>query len=565
MAQRKKTAKATGKAARSTKKATREAGSLKRYVAKRDFRATPEPAGRKASQRPPRLRFVIQKHRATRLHYDFRLEADGVLKSWAIPKGPSLDPGERRLAMHVEDHPLDYRDFEGVIPKGNYGAGEVIVWDKGTYKLAEGTDPAAEIGHGKIKFILNGRKMKGEFSLVKIRNRDESGDPWLLIKDRDAHVDTSYDIERDDRSVRSGKTLKDIAANPRAAHWVSDREVKAPARTSKARIARGERMPAVKTPMLATLVDEPFDDPDWLFEIKWDGYRALCKVDERGTLSLTSRNGLDFLKQFSELADLGEGFASVPILVDGEIVSLDERGRSSFQRLQGSFNRHRPSARGSAAQAYPLTYVAFDCLYADGKDLRRAPLEERKAILERLIADPARVLYSKHVVEAGRALFEQAQAQQLEGIIGKKRMSPYQERRSRDWVKIKAQRVVECVIGGYTEPRGSRRGFGSLLLGLYDRKALHYIGHVGTGFDEKALTAIYKALRSIETKRSPFVEDPKANTPAHWVKPNLVAQVRFTEWTRDNLLRHPAFLGLRVDKDPKTITREVPLDTDRVT
>lgn len=548
-----------------SKRTAREAGSLKRYAAKRDFRATPEPAGAKASQRPARLRFVIQKHRATRLHYDFRLEADGVLKSWAIPKGPSLDPKERRLAMHVEDHPLDYRDFEGIIPKGNYGAGEVIVWDKGTYKLAEGTDPAAEIGRGKIKFVLNGRKMKGEFTLVRIRGRDESGDPWLLIKDHDDDVDPSYDIERDDKSVKSGKTVKEIAANPRAAQWISNREVKQPARPPKTRTARRDPMPAIKSPMLATLVEEPFDDPDWLFEIKWDGYRALCKVDERGGLSLTSRNGLDFLKQFSELAGLEEAFASVPILVDGEIVSLDDRGRSSFQRLQGSFNRYQPSARAPASQQYPLTFVAFDCLYADGQDLRRTALEERKAILQRLIADPLRVLYSKHVVETGCALFEQAKRQQLEGIIGKKRASCYQERRSRDWVKIKAQLVVECVIGGYTEPRGSRKGFGSLLLGLYDRKALHYAGHVGTGFDEKNLAAIFKTLRSIETKRSPFVEDVKSNTPAHWVKPQLVAQVRFTEWTRDGLMRHPAFLGLRIDKDPKTITRELPLDGDRIT
>ncbi|MBV8727364.1 MAG: non-homologous end-joining DNA ligase [Candidatus Eremiobacteraeota bacterium] len=547
------------------KTAAREAGSLKRYAAKRDFRATPEPAGRKGAGRSPRLRFVIQKHDATRLHYDFRLEADGVLKSWAIPKGPSLDPTDRRLAMHVEDHPLDYRDFEGIIPEGNYGAGEVIVWDKGTYRLAEGTDPAREIGQGKIKFVLHGQKMKGEFTLVRIRGRDESGDPWLLVKDKDEYVNPKYNIERDDKSVKSGKTLKDIAANRRAAKkWISSRKSAGEERKTRARPVRTDPMPKVAHPMLATLVDEAFDDPQWLFEVKWDGYRALCKVDDRGKLSLTSRNGLDFLKQFAELEDLGAAFASVPILVDGEIVSLDSKGRSSFQRLQGSFNRYRPSARGSSAQQYPLTFVAFDCLYADGKDLRSTPLEERKAILERLIADSSKVLLSKHVVERGCALFEQAQRQQLEGIIGKKRDSAYQERRSREWVKIKAQLVQECVIGGYTEPRGSRKGFGSLLLGLYERDQLQYAGHVGTGFDEKNLADIYKKLRSIEIKKSPFTGDVDSNTPAHWVKPQLVAQVRFTEWTRDGLMRHPAFLGLRVDKDPKTCTREVPLDTDRI-
>ncbi|MBV9150113.1 MAG: non-homologous end-joining DNA ligase, partial [Candidatus Eremiobacteraeota bacterium] len=310
--------------------------------------------------------------------------------------------------------------------------------------------------------------------------------------------------------------------------------------------------------------DAAFDDPDWLFEIKWDGYRALCKVDERGKLSLTSRNGLDFLNQFGELEDLAGAFASVPILVDGEIVSLDSKGRSSFQRLQGSFNRHRPSARSASAEKYPLTFVVFDCLYADGKSLLKTPLEERKAILEQLIADPGKVLYSKHVLDHGRALFEQAQQQQLEGIIGKKRDSTYQERRSRDWVKIKAQLMQECVVGGYTEPRGSRKGFGSLLLGLYDKGKLEYAGHVGTGFDERNLADIFKKLRAIEVKQSPFQGAVESNTPAHWVKPRLVAQVRFTEWTRDGLMRHPAFLGLRVDKDPKTCVREVALDADRI-
>ncbi|MBV9149755.1 MAG: DNA ligase, partial [Candidatus Eremiobacteraeota bacterium] len=339
-----------------------ERGSLKRYAAKRDFRETPEPPGRK-ERRAPRLRFVIQKHDATRLHYDFRLEADGVLKSWAIPKGPSLNPTDRRLAMHVEDHPLDYRDFEGVIPKGNYGAGEVIVWDKGTYRLAEGTDPAREIGRGKIKFVLHGRKMNGEFTLVRIRGRDESGDPWLLFKDKDQYVNPKYDIERDDRSVKSGKTLKEIAENKRSAQWISGRKAAGEERTVKSRRTKVDPMPKVVHPMLATLVDAAFDDPDWLFEIKWDGYRALCKVDDRGKLSLTSRNGLDFLKQFGELEDLAGAFSSVPILVDGEIVSLDSKGRSSFQRLQGSFNRHRPSARSASAEKYPLTFVVFDCLY----------------------------------------------------------------------------------------------------------------------------------------------------------------------------------------------------------
>ena len=551
-------------AKKSAAQKTKEAGSLKKYAAKRDFKATPEPAGRKVPKSKA-LRFVIQKHNASRLHYDFRLEADGVLKSWAVPKGPSLTPGDRRLAMHVEDHPMDYRDFEGIIPKGNYGAGEVIVWDKGTYTLVEGDDPATEIGAGKIKFVLRGQKMNGEFTLVKIRAKgDESGDPWLLIKDKDEHVDPKYAIEKDDKSVKSGKTLKEIAQDPRAPHWISNREQAPLTPAAKKKSVKRDPFPKVTTPMLATLVDEPFDDEDWLFEIKWDGYRALCVIDERATLSLTSRNGLDFLKQFPEMQDLQGAFGSVPIIVDGEIVSLDKKGRSSFQRLQGSFNRHRPSARAKNAQGFPLTFVAFDLLYADGRDLRKVPLEERKSVLEQLIKDPKLVLYSKHVAEQGKALFTQAQAAQLEGIIGKKRDSTYQERRSRDWVKIKAQLVTECVIGGYTEPRGSRKGFGALLLGLYDGKTLHYAGHAGTGFDTKTLAAMTKQLQALETARSPFAEDVDSNTPAHWVKPQLVAQIRFTEWTRDGVMRHPAFLGLRADKKPAECVRERPVDTDEV-
>jgi bifunctional non-homologous end joining protein LigD len=541
----------------------REPGSLKRYHAKRDFKATPEPRG-KPVKGGRRLRFVIQKHRASRLHYDFRLEADGVLKSWAVPKGPSLNTTDRRLAMHVEDHPYDYRTFEGIIPKGQYGAGEVIVWDEGWYKLAEGDDPATEIGRGKIKFILDGKKLHGEFTLVRIKGRGgEGGDPWLLIKDKDEHVNPKYDIAKDNKSAKTGRTVESYAEDPRAPHWDSGRKASRGA-TKEKKSAKRDPIPVIHTPMLATLVDEPFDDDEWLFEIKWDGYRAICTVREDGKISLVSRNGLDFLKQFPELEDLSRAWKTLPIVVDGEIVSLDERGRSSFQRLQGSFNRNRPSARSEDAKKFPLTYAAFDILYADGKDLRKTALEERKAILARAIGDPGLVLYSKHVIGDGCAFFEQAQRQQLEGIIGKKRDSTYHERRTRDWVKIKAQLIQECVVGGFTEPRGSRKGFGALLLGLYDKSKLYYIGHVGTGFDTKTLAAMTAQLKKIERTSSPFANDVDSNTKAHWVEPKLVAQVRFTEWTRDNLMRQPAFLGLRADKKPKDCVREIPVDSDEV-
>ncbi len=544
-----------------------ERGSLQRYQAKRDFQDTPEPRGARA-KKSSKLRFVIQKHRASRLHYDFRLEADGVLKSWAIPKGPSFDPADKRLAMHVEDHPMDYRTFEGIIPKGNYGAGEVIVWDEGTYELVEGDDASEEIGHGKIKFVMHGKKMRGEFTLVRIRGRSgEGGDPWLLVKDHDEFVDTKYDIAKDDKSVKTGRTVESYAKDPKAPHWISDRPSAQASRAAekKARTrTRRDSIPNVKTPMLATLVDEPFDDEEWLFEIKWDGYRAICTVDEKRNLSLVSRNGLDFLARFPELEQLKDAWTSLPIVVDGEIVSLDDQGRSSFQRLQESLNSRRSNGRPKTSRN-PLMFAAFDLIYADGKDLRKEPLEERKALLERSIADNAVVLFSKHVAGHGCALFHQAEERHLEGIIGKRRDSVYQERRTRDWVKIKAQLMQEFVIGGFTEPRGSRTGFGSLLLGLYDKGKLYYVGHAGTGFNTKTLQTMTRDLKKIERKTSPFVNPVEANAKAHFVEPKLVAEVRFTEWTRDNLLRQPAFLGLRMDKDPKNCKRERAIDTDEVT
>ncbi len=521
-------------------------GELTTYRKKRDFKRTPEPSGRK-EKAPAKMRFVVQMHRATRLHYDFRLEAGGVLASWAVPKGPTLALGDRRLAMHVEDHPLDYRDFEGTIPNGQYGAGSVIVWDRGTYALAEGTDPAAEIGAGKIKFILHGKKLNGEFTLVKIKAReDERGDPWLLIKDRDEHVDPDYDPADHPESVNSGKTLADIAADPHARTWQSKPSARATAQRTRRAVKR-EPLPHPKSLMLATLVAQPFDDPEWLFEIKWDGYRALCTVEE-GKLTLTSRNGLDMLERFPGLAELAGAFTSLPVMVDGEIVSLDSEGRSAFQRLQES--QKKPAG---------LTFVAFDLLYADGADLRSKPLEERKKLLQRLIRDDI-VLYSKHVAGRGKELFEVARERRLEGIIGKRRDSTYQERRSRDWVKIKTGYEQEFVVGGWTEPKGSRKGFGSLLLGVYEKKKLRYVGSVGTGFTQAKLAELYERMKKIELESSPFFNDVDANAPMHWCSPQVVVDVRFAEWTRDGFLRQPAYLGLRLDKLPADVIAEVPVD-----
>jgi bifunctional non-homologous end joining protein LigD len=472
--------------------------ALAEYARKRDFAATPEPRGTKRDATAA-LRFVVHEHHASHLHYDVRLEAGGVLASWAVPKGPSLDPRERRLAMHVEDHPYDYRTFAGTIPAGQYGAGTVSIWDEGTYTLAEGSDPRAEIAAGKIKFILAGRRLHGMFTLVKIKPKEgERGEPWLLIKDHDRAIDP---VPRD-----------------------------------------------VK-PMLATMVEQPFDDPAWVFEVKWDGYRAIASIDAAARVTLTSRNGIDLLARFPDLAALGGAFHALPVVVDGEICVLDERGRSSFQALQ----RAMKAPRGERPA---LTYVAFDLLYAGGQDLRALPLVERKATLEAAIVPDHGVLFSQHIATSGIAFFDLARREGLEGVIGKRRDAPYRATRSRDWVKIKAIHEQEFVVGGWTEPKGSRASFGALLLGVYEGATLVYVGNVGTGFDEQALREIGAALHARERNTSPFATLPALKPPPHFVAPDLVAQVAFTEWTDDGLLRHPVFLGLRVDKAARDVTRE---------
>lgn len=529
---------------RRAERADERPGSLERYKAKRDFQITPEPSGSKA-RATTRLRFVVQMHRATRLHYDFRLEADGVLASWAVPKGPTLVAGDRRLAMHVEDHPMSYRDFEGNIPKGQYGAGSVIVWDKGTYALAEGTDPAAEIAGGKIKFVLHGKKLRGAFTLVRIKPREnESGDPWLLVKDRDAWVDPHDDPAAHPQSVKSGKTLDDVARDPQAALWQSRPIAKKGARPDATAVKR-EPLPQIASPMLATPVTAAFDDPDWLFEIKWDGYRAICTIDARGQLSLTSRNGLDLLAKFPELSALADAFTSRPIVVDGEVCSLDDLGRSDFQRLQEHAKRRTP-----------LTYVAFDLLYADGKDVQTQALVERKALLERLIGDAGPVMYSKHIVGDGVRLFEQARRRGLEGIVAKRMSSRYEQRRSRDWRKIKTGAEQEFVVGGWTDPKGSRKGFGALLLGVYDGRSLRYVGAVGTGFDARRIADLMERLQPLARKTTPFATPVAANASPHWCKPELVVQVRFAEWTREGSLRQPVYLGVRDDKRARDVVAE---------
>lgn len=551
-------------AARKLRASASQSEPLATYAKKRDFSATPEPSsspGKTTPSRGARARFVVQMHRATRLHYDFRLEADGVLKSWAIPKGPSFDTHEKRLAMAVEDHPLDYRDFEGIIPEGNYGAGEVIVWDRGTYRLLEGTNLSEQIASGSVKIEMAGKKLRGGFALVHIKGRGGEENAWLLIKERDDAVDPAWRVEDHAESVKSGKTLADIAGDRKAAQWTSSK----PAPPAAAAVRRHKpvlaALPDIASPMLATAIDAPFDDPKWLFELKWDGYRALVRIEGDGSVAIASRNGKDFTAKFPELGALADAFAERPLIVDGEIVVLDDDGRPSFGALQerlDRFGRANPHKQ-------PVTFVVFDVLYGNGRDLREEPLEKRKAALAAMLTGRGPVMYSKHVVADGTALYDVAKSRDLEGIVGKLRASTYVEKRSRAWVKIKAQQRQEVAIAGWTEARGSRKHFGALLAGVYEDGKLVYAGSVGTGFDAKKLAAIAKVLAPLERATSPFAKVPKTDTPAHWVTPTLVAEVTFTEWTRDGNLRHPVFVALRSDKAARDIARERPLAASDVT
>jgi bifunctional non-homologous end joining protein LigD len=608
--------------------------ALEEYRRKRRFEETPEPPPKVETK--PGNRFVVQMHDATRLHYDFRLEMEGVLKSWAVPKGPSLDPADKRLAMHVEDHPVSYFDFEGNIPENNYGAGTVMVWDVGTWqplspvpvqgKHVPGTEAeaAAMIAKGDLKFRLNGKRLKGDFALVKMRGKrpGSKGNEWLMIKKHDDHVVEGYEIEGIDESVLSGRSLQEIAGDAGSAEWKSrptgrgrlkaawladavarvekKKKMKsagdageagqggtkkptrgknsAPASTaplpaqqnrtpdSSASSARSaalvsapvmRAMPTKIHPMLAESVDSAFDGADWLFEIKWDGYRAVAFI-QNGKVRLVSRNQNDLTPRYPELADLPRFIQAKNAILDGEVVALDDEGRASFSLMQQRTG-FRPGGRRAAANAdVPVLYYAFDLLYLDGFDWRRVPLEERKRKLKSLVVTGDVVRYSDHYEEQGKALLEIARQKGLEGIVAKKRASFYEERRSREWLKIKIRHRLECVIGGYTEPEGSRAHFGSLVLGLYDNKErLIHVGQAGSGFDQKMLEEIWQVLKKLETKKNPFFGEVEALRKVFWVKPELVAQIEFAEWTGGTSegsgpkLRAPVFLGLRDDKDPK--------------
>ena len=523
--------------------------TLKKYREKRKFEQTPEPEGREQLGQGA-LRFVVQLHRASRLHFDFRLELNGTLKSWAVPKGPSLDPQERRLAVMVEDHPLEYQSFEGIIPKGNYGAGTVMVWDNGTYYSRQTRDREAServlkegLEKGHITFILEGKKLKGEFALVRLKRGEENA--WLLLKKGDEFAGQP-DVLELDRSVTTNRTLDEIASQAPAAQdvWLGKPKTPLP----DLHDAFSSKMLRKVSPMLATPVTRPFSRAGWLFEIKWDGYRAIAEI-EGGQVQLYSRNQLSLEERFAPLVKSLQNFGHDAVL-DGEVVVVDESGKPQFQLLQD----YQRSRQGQ------LVYYVFDVLYLAGHDLRKLALRRRKEILKQVFPQLPHLALSDHVEEQGKEFFELVSKQGLEGVIGKDGSSLYLEgQRSLAWLKVKTEQRQEAVVGGFTRPGGGRKHFGALLLGVYDAKDLVYIGHVGTGFSEERLREIGARLEPLVQSSCPFKKKPVANADVRWVRPELVCEVSFQNWTKEKVLRHPVFLGLREGRPPASVQLEAPV------
>jgi len=570
---------------------------LHEYHRKRNFALTPEPAGRKTPSRKGSS-FVIQKHAASHLHYDFRLELDGVLLSWAVPKGPSLDPADKRLAMQTEDHPIEYGDFEGIIPKGQYGGGTVLLWDRGTWRPKE--DPRAGYRKGKLSFELDGEKLQGGFKLVRTapRGGDTSGrSSWLLFKERDEVARPKGDITaRRPESVKSGRTMEQIAAAPEGI-WDSKKGLRlvkaAPPKRLKP-LPRGATRPDFVLPQLATLVEKPPAGDEWLHEVKLDGYRIVAVID-RGRARLVSRNGKDWTERFKTIASRLESAGIADAVLDGEVAVLRPDGTTSFQDLQ--------NALGSGGGAN-LVYFVFDLLNNGGRDLRKQPLLERKRQLAELIGPAAggALRYSDHLEGQGDAVFAEACKSRAEGIVSKRADAPYESGRTRSWVKVKCLKEQEFVVVGFTDPQGSRAGLGALFLAVHAASGdaaeiasaksrvvdaasgdaaeiasakspatrssarpadLTYVGKVGTGFSTAVARSLRKQLDALETDTCPCQKAPRM-ARAHWVKPSLVAQVAFTEWTSDGKLRHPTFHGLREDKAAGAVVREEPKAVEQV-
>ena len=519
--------------------------ALEDYNKKRNFKETSEPEGKeKASGK--KLKFVIQRHAASRLHYDFRLEMEGVLKSWAVPKGPSLNPSDKRLAMMVEDHPYSYRTFEGSIPKGNYGAGEVEIWDEGTYepieKVKGKTDDMimrAELHKQSLKFILHGKKLKGEFALVKIKNsKDENA--WLLIKHKDKYA-VSEDYDAEDHTLKTSKVTAYLEEKESKKKNTSTESLKhyknyAPALSGEKKLSEFIK------PMLCKVSDKAFDDKDWAFEIKWDGYRAIADMS-KDELRLYSRNGIDFSQKFKKITH-SLNLQEHPMILDGEIVAYDDKGKPNFQWLQ-RIGDHPDLA---------LTFQVFDLLWLNGHSTENLSYLQRKELLKDALIENEIIKYSDHILEKGRDFFQAAKDMGLEGIVAKKTDSLYKENlRSSEWLKIKIHKSDEAVICGFTEPKGSRKKFGALILGKYLNGEMVFCGHTGGGFNDKSLSDIYDKMQPLITKNSVFKITPKTNTKATWIKPELVAEIKFSELTEDNIYRHPSFLRLRDDVNPNDV------------
>ncbi len=524
----------------------RSSSALKHYRDKRNFDATPEPSEGGAPNEEARA-VVMQKHWASRLHYDFRIELEGTMKSWAVPKGPSFDPADKRMAMHVEDHPISYNQFEGTIPPGNYGAGKVIIWGKGVWIPLE--DPHKGYRDGKLKFELRGFKMHGRWTLVRMKGRGQGKqDPWLLIKEKDEFVRPASEYSVVDEMPDSVKALTD-PPEKQTSKLSDSASASASGPPAGARMAA---LPQHLQPQLATLVDSPPKDAEnWIYEIKFDGYRMLTRA-EGGRIQLVTRNGNDWTRKLPHLEqalksmDLPDGW------YDGEIIMPGDRVPADFQALQGAFD---------SARTANIVYCLFDLPYCAGHDLRDVPLVERRAVLERIVQRKPhdKVRFSAVFDAPPEEVIASACRLGLEGVVAKRKKSAYVLRRSSDWVKLKCGLRQEFVIGGYTDPKGSRTGIGSLLLGVHDTKGrLQYAGNVGTGFSEKALRELKSRMDDITSDTRPFATNNDIPRGAHWVKPELVCEVAFGEWTRDNKIRHSVFHGLRDDKQARAIVREEP-------
>jgi len=559
-----------------TRKATRKAGgnaSLREYRAKRDFRRTKEPEGA-AGRAAPRsrgvrqLQFVIQKHAASHLHYDLRLELDGVMKSWAVPKGPSLDPTQRRLAVEVEDHPMEYNTFEGTIPAGEYGGGTVMLWDRGTYEPDDGSVDSVRRGYerGDIKIMFHGDRLRGSFALVRMASRGEGKPQWLLIKHRDTDAVPGWDASEHDTSVTTGRTMDEIR-DGKSKVWHSNRSGNRESGIGnrvKSAVKSDSRFPIPDsriTPMLATIGTTIPTGAGWTFEPKYDGVRVLAFA-AGASVRLITRNGKDKSHQFPEVTAGVRALAlrrKRPFVLDGEIVAFSGDAPARFQALQSRMHLQGERDIAGQVKSTPSALIAFDLLVDGDSVLLDQPWNVRRKRLERFIGAraPKGLRLGDSAPGDGEKLLARARRDDWEGIIAKRVDSTYQPgARSRDWLKLKVEFRQEFVVGGYTEPRNTREHLGAILLGYFDGDDLVYVGHTGGGFTRESLAAMAKRLARLERKSSPFSTPVRTNEKAHWVRPEIVVEVKFNEWTADSRLRQPIFLGVRDDKDPREVTRE---------